>query len=354
MKTFGFNGIQQIGIGVIDTQMVFNWYRKHLGFDILVFEDESPASLMTRYTGGKVEQRRALLAMNMKGGGGLEIWQFKNRKPLSPVHELQWGDLGINAMKIRCDHLERAHNVLEQLQLSYLTAIRETDEKRRHFMFRDPWGNHVEVLSDTYAFGKTRSHFGGVLGAIVGVSNMETSLRFYKSFLGYDQVISDRTGTFDVFRAKGKQVEMRRVLLRPSVHKFGGFGALLGPTELELIQVLDRRPHRLFENRFWGDLGFIHICFDVQDMSSILARAKRLDYKCTVDSAQSFDMGKAAGRFSYVEDSDGTLIEFVQTHKVPILKRLGWFIDLKGRDPHKPLPKWLVMAMRWHRVREDL
>lgn len=348
------NGIQQIGIGVTDAQAVFNWYRKHLGFDILVFEDESPATLMTQYTGGTIEHRYALLSMNMKGGGGLEIWQFKNRKPQEPKTEIEWGDLGVNAMKIRCCDLRKAHASLEELELPFLTGIVQTDESRQHFLFEDPWGNRIEVISDTYVFCETKSQFGGVLGAVIGVSQMEESLSFYKKFLGYDQVLSDRTGSYDQFTGATEKGTVRRVVLRQSSQEVGGFGALLGPTEIELIQVLDRHPKRIFENRFWGDLGFIHICFDVQDMDSLLQRAKRLDYSFTVDSADSFDMGKAAGRFSYVEDPDGTLIEFVQTHKVPLLKRLGWFIDLRNRNPKKPLPRWIVKAMRWHRVRKDL
>ena len=31
-------------------------------------------------------------------------------------------------------------------------------------------------------------------------------------------------------------------------------------------------------------------------------------------------MGDAAGQFAYIEDPDGTLIEFVETHKVPLVK----------------------------------
>ncbi|MEZ4895109.1 MAG: hypothetical protein R2778_19105 [Saprospiraceae bacterium] len=43
----------------------------------------------------------------------------------------------------------------------------------------------------------------------------------------------------------------------------------------------------------------------------------------TIDSSGSFDMGEAAGYFSYIEDPDGTLIEFVETHKIPILKKVS-------------------------------
>ena len=101
------NGIQQIGIGVADAKRVFNWYRKNLGFDILVFQDEATANLMTRYTSDEPYDRHALLAMNMVGGGGLEIWQFKNRIPQPAENELLLGDLGINAMKLRSKNIVR-------------------------------------------------------------------------------------------------------------------------------------------------------------------------------------------------------------------------------------------------------
>jgi hypothetical protein len=62
-------------------------------------------------------------------------------------------------------------------------------------------------------------------------------------------------------------------------------------------------------------------------------------------------MGEAAGRFSYIEDPDGTLIEFVQTHKIPIMKKWGWFINLKKRNTDKPLPNWMLRSMALNRVK---
>jgi len=63
-------------------------------------------------------------------------------------------------------------------------------------------------------------------------------------------------------------------------------------------------------------------------------------------------MGEAAGHFAYIEDPDGTLIEFVETHKVPILKKLNWYFNLKNRDPRKPLPSWMIKSMGFGRVKE--
>jgi hypothetical protein len=63
-------------------------------------------------------------------------------------------------------------------------------------------------------------------------------------------------------------------------------------------------------------------------------------------------MGEAAGHFSYIEDPDGTLIEFVETHKVPIMKKLGWYLNLKKRNPEKSLPTWMLWAMGMNKVKD--
>jgi hypothetical protein len=62
-------------------------------------------------------------------------------------------------------------------------------------------------------------------------------------------------------------------------------------------------------------------------------------------------MGEAAGRFAYIEDPDGTLIEFVETHKIPILKKWNLYYDLRKRKTQKPLPSLLLWAMSLMRVK---
>ena len=74
----------------------------------------------------------------------------------------------------------------------------------------------------------------------------------------------------------------------------------------------------------------------------------QMGHPFTVDSCPNgevFDMGDASGRFAYIEDPDGTLIELVETGKVPIVKKLGIGIDMSKRDPKKPLPKLLFRLM---------
>ncbi|MDD4395902.1 MAG: VOC family protein, partial [Bacteroidales bacterium] len=64
-----------------------------------------------------------------------------------------------------------------------------------------------------------------------------------------------------------------------------------------------------------------------------------------------FNMGDASGHFTYIEDPDGTLIEFVETHVVPIIKKLGWSIHLLKRDRSKALPKFLLKCMKMNKVK---
>ena len=186
---------------------------------------------------------------------------------------------------------------------------------------------------------------------MIGVSDMEQSIKFYNELLGYDTVIYDKSGQHKDFSYFSGETNIRRVLLRHSKPRKGAFSRLFGETEIELIQSLDREPKKIFKDRMWGDLGYIHLCFDITGMDAL--RGSCIAHNCpfTVDSGD-FDMGEAAGQFAYIEDPDGTLIEFVETHKVPIMKKFGWFLDLRNRPAEKSLPIWMLKAMGLSRVKK--
>jgi catechol 2,3-dioxygenase-like lactoylglutathione lyase family enzyme len=347
------SGIQQVGIGVLNAEEAFQWYKKYFGMDILVFQDEAEAKLMTRYTGGIVQKRNAYLALNMQSGGGFEIWQYTSRVPQAPLRPAELGDLGIFCIKMKAKNVAESYAFYKNEGLNLLSKIINDPSDRPHFYLADPYGNIFEIIESDYWFAKTQSLSGGVAGTQIGVADMEKSLAFYKDVLGYDQVVYDKKSTFGDLSnlgTKGNQ-KFRRVLLKHSKPYEGGFTNLYGPTELELVQALESKPSKIFEDRYWGDLGYIHLCFDINGMARHEKDCAELGYPLTVNSKDSFDMGEAAGQFAYNEDPDGTLIEYVETHKVPVLKKLGWYLNLKKRDPRKALPNFIVKAMRFSRVK---
>lgn len=352
------SGIQQIGIGVKDLYVAWDWYRKYLGFDIKIFEEEAIAALMLPYTGGKPQSRRAVLALNLQGGGGFEIWQYTKRTPAKPENTLMLGDLGLFAAKIKCRNAQKVHDHFKKSGIEILSEVQTCPAGINNFFIKDPFGNIFNIVESTSWFKNENKMTGGSYGALIGVSDLEASKKFYSSILGYDEVVYETSGKFDEFKGiSGGDQTIERVLLRHSTPRKGSFSPLFGPSEIELVKAVDRKPNNIFENRFWGDLGFIHLSFDIIGFEELRDLCAKEGYPFTVDSTakqngDSFDMGEAAGHFSYIEDPDGALIEFIETHKVPIVKKLGLYLNLKKKDPEKSLSKWILRAFAFNRVKD--
>ena len=248
--------------------------------------------------------------------------------------------------------VKATYEFLKKQNVNILGDISKNPNGDDHFYLRDLYGNVFEIVKADDWFGKTNFTTGGSYGAVIGVTDMEKSIAFYSDILGFDKIIYDKEEIFsDTAVLTGGNNKSRRVLLAQSESRRGPFSKLLGNGEIELVKVYDRTPNEIFANRYWGDLGFIHLCFDIQSMDKMKTLCESKGYPFTVDSGNHFDMGEAAGHFSYIEDPDGALIEFVETHKVPILKKFGWYLNLKKRDPNEALPNWMVKAMGLNRVK---
>ncbi|MCB2195314.1 MAG: VOC family protein [Bacteroidetes bacterium] len=347
------SGIQQIGVGVPNVYEAWKWYKENFGMDIRIFEDDTVAELMLPYTGGKPHKRHAALAMNIAGGGGFEIWQYTSRTPEGPDFEIQLGDLGINIAKIKSPNVEKAYKTFKEKGLNVLGELTE-----KHFFVKDLYGNIFQIVEVSDWFKNSDKLTGATAGAIIGVTNIENARKVYSDILGYDELVYDKVEVFDDFKAlPGGGEKFRRVLLKSSKPRKGAFVKLLGDSTIELVQVFDRQPRKIFKDRFWGDLGFIHLCYDISGMEKLKKECEEKGFPFTVDSSvkhntdNSFDMGEAAGHFSYIEDPDGTLIEFVETHKVPIIKKLGWYLNMRKRNPEKSLPNWMLSAIAMNKVK---
>ncbi|MFO7790100.1 MAG: VOC family protein [Bacteroidota bacterium] len=346
------SGIQQIGIGVPDVKEAWNWYIKNFNMNIKVFEEKAVAEFMLPYTGGEPRERHAALAINMEGGGGFEVWQHTGKKPTMPEEPILLGDLGISAVKMKCRNAEAAYEDLSAKNVKMLGNISHNPDGQKHFFVKDLYDNIFEFVETPEHFLKKHTN-GGVFGACIGVKSIEESIRVYHDILGYDDIVYNRKGAFNDLRdVPGGKEEIRRVLLRHSESRKGAFSPLLGPSEIELIKVRSRQPKDIFKDRMWGDPGFIHVCFDINGMNILRQEVKEYGFPFTVDSSESFDMGEAAGHFSYIQAPEGTLIEFVETHKVPVIKKLGWYINMQKRNPLKPLPDYLLKAMGINKVKK--
>jgi len=331
-----------------------------LGFDINVVDDNGTAEKMLRYTGGEPQKRHAIISLNIQGGGGLEVWQYKTRKPQFADFEVQTGDIGIYVTKIKSKYIDKAYENYKEKGIKLLSEIEEDPSDNKHFFFEDPYGNVFQIVNEKSIFKGSKALNGGVFGAVIGVSDIDRSIEFYSKVLGYDLVEYRESGIFkDLKGLKRGDHKFDRALLSHSKPREGAFSKLFGKSQIELIKIYDAQPKKIYEGRFWGDPGFIQVCFDVRNMKGLKNHCDNLGHNFTIDSnpeiyeegGKIFDMGDAAGHFTYVEDPDGTLIEFVETHKLPILKKVGWHINLMKRKQHKALPNFMLKTLAWNRIK---
>ena len=50
--------------------------------------------------------------------------------------------------------------------------------------------------------------------------------------------------------------------------------------------------------------------------------------------------------------SDGTLIEMIEVYKIPIIEKLGLYLNVEKRPATQPLPNWMLKAMKFSRVKD--
>ena len=341
MADFKISGIQQ------NFRKSWNWFIDMFGADVKILEDDTVAERMLPYTGGRPQKRHACIAVNLQGGSGYEIWQFSERKPEPCPFQVSVGDLGILAAKLKCRDAAAFHREVSA-KWKDCGPLGKLPDGTPFFWVRDLYGNWFQAVERKDVFIDEGRNAGGLVGAVIGVSDLDASMRFYADVLGYGRVLSDTEGTFDESGfLPGGERRCRRVLLGHAP-RTGAFSGMFGESTLELVQALDYTPRKIYEGRFCGDPGFIQVCFDVTGMRALGDFCAVHGHPFTVDSCpngERFDMGDASGHFTYIEDPDGTLIEFVETHKVPVAKKLGWFIDMSKRDADKPLPKFLFRMM---------
>lgn len=342
MSEFFISGIQQVGVGTQDMRKSWDWFIDMFGVDVKILEDDTVAERMLPYTGGVPQKRHACVTVSLQGGGGFEIWQYSNRKPQDCEFEISIADTGIFAAKVKCKDVEAFHKEASA-KWDKCHEVTTTPSGTKCFYMEDLYGNYFQVIEEKEVYIDNGRLTGGMFGAFIGVTDIEKSLECYRDVLGYDTVIYDETGVFEDWKAlPGSEQKYRRVLLGHSQKRPGAFAEFFGTSTIELVQPLERAPRKIYEGRYWGDPGFIQVCYDVTNMKEFGKFTASKGFPFTADSCPGdieFDMGDASGHFTYIEDPDGTLIEFVETHKIPIVKKLGWFMDFRNRNRRKPLPK---------------
>jgi catechol 2,3-dioxygenase-like lactoylglutathione lyase family enzyme len=224
---------------------------------------------------------------------------------------------------------------------------------RLTFFLRDYDDNLFQILESDNWFTRNGHPSGGIIGGTIGVSDMDKAFKFYCEILGYDKIVYDKEGTFEDWEhLSGGNERYRRVLLSQSSPGTGGFSSMMGPTFIELVLALDRKGRFIFEDRIWADTGIVHLGFDVRGMKSLGQELNKEGFGFRCDTDDALSMGDHTSvHCTYIDDPDECWIEMIEVHKIPILEKFGLFMDVQKRKPSKPLPKWMLHALKFNRIK---
>jgi hypothetical protein len=230
MGKYIISGIQQIGIGVEELVPAWKYYINLFNMDVKILDDNNIADIMAPYMGGKPRKKRAVIAINMQGGGGFEIWNHQEHKPKKANFAIQFGDLGIFAAKIKSRNVKQTFEEFsKRVDIKILGDVKKSIDGKDTFFIKDIYENVFQIVEDKYIFHDEKRSTGGPVGAIIGCSNIEKTLLIYRDILGYDSVIADETANFDDISALSSGTKKyRRVLLTHSEPRKGSFSRLFG------------------------------------------------------------------------------------------------------------------------------
>ena len=355
MKSYYVHGLQHLGLGTPNLETTWKWYKDHFGLDIPMFDSVAEAELMRPYTNNKTVNKRAAMVYNIQGGAAMEIIELRSEKTMPPPFEVQLGDLGIFAakMKVPMVNFDTAITELERSNEGWLGGPYELKDNLRVAVLQDPNGLYVQLHQGDSFYSKGPHKTGGISGCIIGCSDIEKTKKFYH-LLGYSEVLFEAEGKFeDYAMMPGGKGEFKRCILGQKKPVTGGFSEAFGDTQIELVQALTRTPKKIYQNRIWGDTGFVHLGFDVKGMPKLEVALTAMGHPFTCDSSNGLHMGKTRVHCTYVEDPDGTLIELIEVYKIPIIEKWGIFINIEKRSPYKPLPKMMFRLARFTRIKDD-
>ena len=348
-------GIQHVGIAVTDMNRTLPLYRRLFGMDISLFDSIQEAPLMRDHTRGETITKRASMVMNLQGGCAFEVLQPTSFAPQSA--EVTWGDLGLLAVTMKTLDVQAMHRhamaVCGELGLYCEATLRKTPWGDDTFLLQDYDGTWFQMLPDRGHFAAPRHPSHGGMGVVIGVSDIDRALSLYAQELGYDQVVHDETGVFADWTAlPGGQARYRRVRLRPSKPAGGGFSPIIGNTTIELVQALDRPVRRIFADRIWCDTGIAHLGMDVRGMGDLRQHLTVRGFPFRCDSNDAIGMGQTRVHCTYIDDPDETWIELIEVHRVPIVEKWGLFLNVQKRAPEAAMPRWMLHALRFSRIRD--
>ncbi len=340
------SGLHHVGIGVYDLEATATWYRKMLGFTRTVYEVTEESAGLGELTQGEIRRQKRRLLFNPYGGAGVQLIQFVGRDPRPPEHELELGDLGISAVRIKVSDVERNYARFQKSGETLVTRIVEDYGGWRSFFLRDNEGRLLQLVEAEDWFRRpSKARNGGVCGALISASSNDDGRILFEDHLEYGSAVYNEVGVFgDLLDLPGGEKQFRRLQLKQSFARAGRFADFFGPARFELLQEEGSVHRHTRSGQLWGDPGFVCLAFEMAPLEAAAEFFVQRDYDLAA-LPQELTERRSPARFAVVRNADRLAIKFLHTDRLPLLRgRLSLPLAANNvwrRTPHR-LIRWAV------------
>ncbi len=239
-----------ISKGVRDLSFTSDFFRKI--FDFQKFNSSGLKNENFNFLNDYFQSQELL---NPQGGAFLQLIEIENSK--IKYEEPDLTRLGILGIKINTHNIEQ----------NFYLKREENSRLQPNFTYNPINKKHFHMISENILFQLIKSKTNmfayldkyncGVSGAIIGVSNIEKSFKFYKKVLGYDKIIAKDKKVFNDFEdLKGGNNTFKRIVLQQSDIQNIRHKNFLGKTEIELIELIGKKQ-KLSKDYQISSLNFI-------------------------------------------------------------------------------------------------
>lgn len=327
------NALQHVGQGVRDIDKTYRFYKRFFGYKVklcdLTIPDQEMAPII-----GSVEEVRALMAINPRGGGILELIEFKSCPPKPPPDEGGYGNLGILEVGYAVRNIDHVVARLVAQGIQFLTPVYDIrlSEGRtwRCAYLLDPDGLRLQLVEEMESVHPAvgRPEIRGIQHVGIGVSNLSNAMAFYQSFLEFDRLIHTSEGHIPEMDALTHGPILFKTAILERSRPTQRASDFLPAGTVKLFEVPGYPGKHIYEGRRWGDIGCMEFCLDVTDIEATIAKINAGGIETFLNPAE-IDMGSGTkGVVAYIRDPDGTTVELVEVRSVawvstPIFTRIA-------------------------------
>ena len=309
-----FLGVDHAGIGVGDMETALDFWGRKLGFTELYFDYTGPIPGLEEIA--KTNQVKARIVMlgnknsSRLGPGKVKLVQRLDGSGAPPYPAgIGYGEIGLAEVCLHTVHTQEIYRELveklgcESLMVPLNASVAPHDIELDIGYIADPWRGKVELIEWkglwTSRPGKPRVE--GVNHVAFGVSDMQTTIDFYKR-LGFLDQIFESTEFFEPMAPwyqVGRPLPGHHMTLHLSAQ-----GAGIEPVRLTPLYE-DCRGE-------WGHVGPMDFGIGVQNIKKGVAELQRLGIEMHSD-IQTLDVGNSEYKYVYFKDPDDQYVCLVES-----------------------------------------